>query len=308
MPETSAPVFAPALEKGKNALLELSGLAPEPAEEWQRMLRFAALGDDDQATMSRSVEVLFRRGAELVVGTYDYLRSVPETAAILGWDESVDEAHLGERRRFFTIWLARTLGLDTSDEFAYYLFRAGKLHAGHGPRRIHTPPAYVNTSVGLVLAAFSRFMSDAQLSAEIIASAMAGWSKYLTAQQNQMDLGYRDARAVDRGAILVHVSLFGRLRPLTGIHTLEIKVEPGDHLHQALRKFFDYFPQTRAEALERTWRSLEKPDVLWMEVQPVYVPRRNWRILLNGRDVEYEGGLAVPLSAGDEIALFPPGR
>lgn len=68
----------------------------------------------------------WRRRPELVAQTYDYLRHVPETAAILGWEESVDETHLEERRRFFTVWLARTLGLDTSDEFAHYLFRAGK--------------------------------------------------------------------------------------------------------------------------------------------------------------------------------------
>jgi hypothetical protein len=67
-----------------------------------------------------------------VADTYAYLARVPETAAILGWEDHIDPVFLKERRRFFTIWLARTLGLDTSDEFACYLFRAGTFHAGHG--------------------------------------------------------------------------------------------------------------------------------------------------------------------------------
>jgi molybdopterin converting factor small subunit len=33
-----------------------------------------------------------------------------------------------------------------------------------------------------------------------------------------------------------------------------------------------------------------------------------WRVLLNGKDLSYIGGPAVPLHAGDEIHVFPPGR
>jgi hypothetical protein len=117
--------------------------------------------------------VLFRRGPEIVAETYEYLRRVPETAAIRGWEHEVDATHLDERRRFFTVWLARALALDTSDELASYLFQAGKYHAGHGPRQIHTPPAYVEGSVGLVLAAFARCMAEADLPAAVIAGAMA---------------------------------------------------------------------------------------------------------------------------------------
>jgi len=123
--------------------LQIEHLLPSPEDRWREMLRFMGWNEETRRAAARSVEILFRRGHELVVQTYEYLRSVPETAAILGWEENVDEAHLEERRRFFTVWLARTLGMDTSDEFACYLFRAGKYHAGHGPRHIHTPP---NTS------------------------------------------------------------------------------------------------------------------------------------------------------------------
>ncbi|MEZ4611776.1 MAG: hypothetical protein R2838_16305 [Caldilineaceae bacterium] len=49
---------------------------------------------------------------------YDYLLHQPETAAILGWEKGADPAHLAERRRFFTIWLARLLGMDFSDDLA----------------------------------------------------------------------------------------------------------------------------------------------------------------------------------------------
>jgi len=288
--------------------VELRDLAPDPRDEWQRMLRFVGLTANDKAAMSRSVEVLFRRGTELVVNTYDYLRSVPETAAILGWEDHVDEAHLEERRRFFTVWLGRALGMDTSDEFALYLFYAGKVHAGHGPRRIHTPPAYVTASIGLVLASFARFMSEAHLPAEVIAEAMAGWNKYLAVQLNQMYLGYQVAQELDRGDFPVRITLFGRLRPLLGIREMEIHAEDGATAAAVLRKFFSYYPQARPVALDHVWHSEEKSDALWMAVNTAYVPRPGWRVLLNGRDLNYAGGFGNRIHESDEIALFPPGR
>ncbi len=292
----------------KRHTMEIQGLPRDPAEEWAFMLRFVGLGEEAKAAMSRSVETLFRRGTELVVNTYDYLSSVPETAAILGWENGVDEEHLEERRRFFTVWLARTLGMDTSEEFAYYLFRAGKIHAGHGPRRIHVPPAYVTASIGLVQATFARFMQEAALPSDVIAGAMDGWSRYLSIQINQMELGYRAATELDRGEVPVRVTLFGRLRALVGTAEQRLRVNKDAPLHEALRKFFAYYPQARAEALERVWHSHEDEEALWVEVVEAYVPRGGWRILLNGRDVEYEDGLEATLHPQDEIAIFPPGR
>jgi len=147
--------------------LEIHNLSPEPADEWRRLLRFVGLNAEDRRAMSRTVEALMHRAPEMVVDTYNYLQSVPETAAVLGWEAGFDEAHLEERRRFFTVWLARVLGMDTSDEFATYLFRAGKYHAAHGPRHIHVPPAYVTTSIGLVGAALLSTYAYAQMFQEI---------------------------------------------------------------------------------------------------------------------------------------------
>ncbi len=288
--------------------LELHDLAPEPQDEWRRMLRFVGWSADDKAAASRSIAVLFRRGPELVAQTYDYLRQVPETAAILGWEREVDEAHLEERRRFFTVWLARTLGLDSSDEFALYLFQAGKAHAGHGPRHIHVPPTYVTGSIGLVLAGFARCMAEAQLPAEVIAGAMAAWSKYLAVQLNQMLFGYQVARDLQKGALPIRCTVFGRLRPLIGAQDVQIHVESEASVGDVLRKFFNYYPQVRPEALDRVWDSQEKDDALWVEVAPAYVPRHGWRVLLNGRDLSYDSGFVAPVHAADEIAVFPPGR
>lgn len=288
--------------------LELSDLMPEPAEEWRRMLRFVGWGASERAAAARSSEALLRRAHELVVEVYAYLAHVPETAAILGWEQRVDAAHLEERRRFFTIWLARTLGLDSSDEFAAYLFHAGKAHAGHGPRHIHTPTVYVTGSIGLIQAAFARTMAEAPLSAEVIAEAMAAWSKYLSVQLNQMLLGYQAARELQTGAVTVRCTLFGRLRPLVGRPEVRVSVGQAAVVGDLLRKFFNYFPQVRPEALERVWASHEQAEARWVEVTPAYVPRPGWRILLNGREVCYNSGLAAPVHAGDELAIFPPGR
>lgn len=287
---------------------ELYDLMPEPQEEWRRLLRFVGWGPRDRAAAARTSEALLRHAHAIVVGVYDHLAHVPETAAILGWERHVDGAHLEERRRFFTIWLARTLGLDTSDEFAAYLFHAGKAHAGHGPRHIHTPPDYVTGSIGLVQAAFASALAQEGMRAEVVAAALSAWGKYLSVQLNQMLLGYRAAQELQSGAQPVRCTVYGRLRPLVGQHELRVMVSPAASVGDAVRKFFNYFPQVRPEALERVWREHEKPEDLWLDLAPAYVTRPGWRILLNGRDVSYGGGFAAPLRAGDELAVFPPGR
>ncbi len=289
--------------------LRLEHLLPTPEERWRHMLRFVGWNEQTRQAAARSIEILFRRGHELVVNTYDYLRSVPETAAILGWEENVDEAHLEERRRFFTLWLARTLGLDTSDEFAHYLFRAGKYHAGHGPRRIHTPPQYITASIGLVQASFALFMAEAGMEAQALAEASAAWSKYLSVQLDMMLMGYQVAREAEHGDFAIKVQVFGRLRPMLGQEEFSLHVDRGSDVAEALRKFFNYFPQARHEALQPVWRSQEKKDSLWVEVYPAYVPRPAWRVLLNGRDLAYAGGFyRNHLKEKDVLALFPPGR
>ncbi len=284
-------------------------LLPDPAQEWRHMLEFALFTNQDKMAMAETVETLFRRGTELVVGVYDYLRSVPETAAVLGWETEVDEEHLEERRRFFTIWLARTLGMDTSGEFADYLFYAGKAHAGHGPRQIYVPHGYVRASIGLVLATFARFMYEAGLPGEKVAPAMAGWNKYLSVQLHLMELGFEAARTIDDGKFPVKVQAYGVLRPKLPAQLRPVWVHPQDTVEVVLRKFFSYYPEARREVLEVAWEAEEKPDSLWMDVVPVYMPKAGWRILLNGREVTYlEQGMGTPVHEGDAIDIFPPGR
>jgi len=288
--------------------LELHELMPEPEEAWRRLLRFVGWNAGERAAAARTSAALLKHAHQLVVDVYDHLAHVPETAAILGWEHHIDERHLEERRRFFTLWLTRTIGLDTSDEFAGYLFYAGKAHAGHGARRIHTPPEYVTASVGLVQAAFANTLAREDLPADVIGNAMAAWSKYLSVQLNQMLLGYRAAQELRSGALAVRCTLFGRLRPLLGTQEVLVMVAPGACVGDVARKVFNYFPQARAEALERVWRAEEKSDALWVEVVPAYVTRPGWRILHNGREVQHHGGFAAPVRSGDEVAVFPPGR
>ncbi|HRL14707.1 MAG TPA: hypothetical protein PKX07_22685, partial [Aggregatilineales bacterium] len=87
--------------------LTVRAVSRTPAEMWETMLRFSGPTPAEQDAMRQTVDALFQRGYELVVATYDHLRHFPETAEVLGWQDGVDEAHLAERRRFFTVWLAR---------------------------------------------------------------------------------------------------------------------------------------------------------------------------------------------------------
>ncbi len=290
--------------------MEIAGLAPHPVEEWERMLRFVALTSEERRAMLGTVEPLLRIGPKLVEDTYNYLQQFPETAAILGWEDGFDETHLQERRRFFAIWVARTVGMDMSSDLAMYLFRAGKYHAAHGPRAIHVPEVYVTGSIGLVQATFASAIAAEVHDAAVAARALGGWAKYLSVQLNQMTLGYRVARALDSGEVAVKLNLFGRLRPLVGQQELTVHTAEQTTAAEVLRKFFDYLPQTRSEALDRIWREAppHRPDSLWSEVVPVYVPKYAWRVLLNGRDLRYHGGFHAPVHTGDAMAIFPPGR
>jgi molybdopterin converting factor small subunit len=292
----------------RTATRELRDLAPDPREEWRRLLNFVQWGADDHRAAIVSIEPLFRAGPDLVAATYAHLASRPETAGLLGWEQHVDATHLEERRRFFTVWLARTLGVDTSDEFALYLFRAGQYHAGDGPRRIDVPPAYVTASVGLVLAGFGDVLSNAPMQNEAVARAMAAWSKFLTIQLDLMLLGYRVARDLHTGPSVIRCTYHGRLRPIVGAAATLVHVAAPASVGDVVRKIISYYPLIRDEALDCEWEARTPGESLWEEDVPVYVPRRGWRVLLNGRDVQYERGFAMCVADGDVVALFPPGR
>lgn len=289
----------------------LSGLDPLPEAEWRRMREFLGLGRSDIDAMLATVEPLFRRGHELVVNNYNYLMQNPETAAILGWDDGADEAHLSERRRFFTVWLARTLGMDLSDDLARYLFRAGKLHAAHGPRRTHVPPVYITGAISLVNATFARFLTEEMAGDSIVPAALAGWNKVLSMHLHLMLLGYQAARAVDEGSLPLNVAFFARLRNVTGCRAMTVHVNEGAPVNAALRKLFNYFPAARAEVLEMEWEGGERLDAHntpWFTVAPTYHIKPMWRVLLNGKDLAYSAGTEPALQAGDELHIFPPGR
>jgi molybdopterin converting factor small subunit len=289
----------------------LTHLHPTPEEEWERLRDFLGLSKADKEAMLATVEPLFRRGHELVVGNYDYLLAHHETAVILGWESGADQEHLAERRRFFTVWLARTLGMDFSHDFARYLFRAGQIHAAHGPRRVHVPERYVTGAISLVQATFARFLMEEMPAHPQVPAALAGWNKALTLHLHLMLQGYQSARQWDEGDWAVTIALFGRLRPLAGWETRPMRLGGGGDMEQVLDKFFDYYPQIRAEVFQREWQQGERVDekgTPWMTVAPIYRVKHGWRILRNGRDIAYLDGLATAVCAGDTVSFFPPGR
>jgi molybdopterin converting factor small subunit len=261
--------------------------------------------------MLQTVEPLFKRGQELVVGNYDYLLHHHETAAILGWERGVDEDHLAERRRFFTVWLARTLGLDFSDDLARYLFRAGQLHAGHGPRQTHVPELYVTGAISLVNATFARFLSEEMPRAEVVPRALAGWNKVLSMHLQMMLSGYHAARALNSGDFSINISLFGKMRTITGRRQLKMHLSDGARMEMALKKFFNYFPQAREDVFDLEWQGGERVDASgtpWFVAEKMYRLKPMWRVLLNGKDLSYIGGPQIGVTLGDEISIFPPGR
>jgi molybdopterin converting factor small subunit len=152
-------------------------------------------------------------------------------------------------------------------------------------------------------------MQEAQLPGEVVAPAMAGWNKYLSVQLQLMLLGYQVARDFDRGDIVIPIALFGRLRRIVGTRLITAHTKDGGPVEDVLRKFFDYYPLARAEALQLIWHSHEKPDSAWVDVFPTYAPRPGgWRVLLNGRDLAFAGGFTTQVRAEDRISIFPPGR
>jgi len=296
---------------GHPSPIELTGLMAPPEEQWHHLRSFLDLNQADLDAMAQTVEILLRHGPEFVVGAYDHLLHFEETAAILGWEQGADPEHLAERRRFFTIWLARTLGIDLSDDMARYLFRAGKYHAGHGPRRIHVPEIYVTGAISLVQASFARYLAAEMTDAALVAQALAGWNKLLTMHLHLMSVGYRVARDWDDGEIQVTVTLYGRMRAIAQAERVTLRVPEDARSEHVLRKFFNYFPEARAEVFDVDWEDGYRFDdrgTPWMTVDRVYRPRHNWNIRLNGRNLEYIGGLMAPVHDGDEVNIFPPGR
>jgi molybdopterin converting factor small subunit len=289
----------------------LTALEATPEEQWQHLRSFVNLAQADLDAMVQTVEVLLQRGPQFVAGGYDYLLRFRETAEVLGWERGADPVHLAERRRFFTIWYARTIGMDLSDDLARYLFKAGKYHAGHGPRQIHTPEIYVTGAISLAQASFASYLAEEITDAGLVARALTGWNKLLTMHLHLMSAGYRAARAVDEGDFGVPVAFYGRLREVAGRDRMVLHLAEGSRTRQLLYKFFNYLPEARGEALMESWDDTYRTDdsgTPWLTTHRVYRPRRDWNLRINGRNVEYSGGLEQLIGAGDELSIFPPGR
>lgn len=296
---------------GNTGSIELTTLTAAPEEQWRHLRSFLDLNQQDLAAMAETVEILMRHGTEFVIGAYDYLLSFKETAEVLGWETGVNAEHLAERRRFFTIWLARTIGLDLSDDLAHYLFRAGKYHAGHGPRQTHVPEIYVTGAISLAQANFARYIATDMHDAALVARALCGWNKLLTMHQHLMSAGYHAAKEMEQGDFALRVSVFGRLRAMIAADEVMVGLSDGARTEQVLRKFFNYFPETRSEVFDDLWQDdyrLDEQGTPWIRVSRVYRSRHDWNIRLNGRNLEYVGGLAAPIKPGDEMSIFPPGR
>ncbi len=292
--------------------LELTGLE-DPLHMWHRLIAYLGLDDEDViVAMRRTSETLLRDAADFVVGAYDYLAAFDETASILGWEQEQDPEHLEERRQFFATWMARAIGVDLSDEFAAYLFGAGILHAGHGPRGIHTPPQWVMGAVAMVQAHFAERILHYGHERELAAVAIGAWDKYLMLQNYQMLAGYEVARELDNGPFSVTVKLYGKLQAMVGREEWDVHIHSDSTLADVLRKFFNYHPVLREEFFEVAWRAPEDDvEATWAtDFEKVYVPKQgpHWRILLNGKEVRYHGGFDQPVKDGDVVALFPPGR
>jgi molybdopterin converting factor small subunit len=101
------------------------------------------------------------------------------------------------------------------------------------------------------------------------------------------------------------------MRTLTGRHELALHVSEGSSAQAALIKFFNYFPSIREDVFDVHWQPAERDDARgtpWFTVKRDYVVKPQWRVLHNGRDLAYYGGLQTPLHPQDEVHIFPPGR
>ncbi|MEI2776434.1 MAG: hypothetical protein V9G19_10780 [Tetrasphaera sp.] len=126
-----------------------------------------------------------------------------------------------------------------------------------------------------------------------------------------MQMGYQAAQALDAGDFAVPFVMFGRMRTVTGAHDLPVHVADGADVQHALRKFFNYYPQARAEVFDVEWAGGERVDshgTPWFTTERRYAVKPMWRVLLNGKDLSFIGGPELALHPGDEVHVFPPGR
>ncbi len=274
---------------------EILDLPQLPETQMREQLAFVGLNEAAKRELYLDGEPLLRHAADWVAAAYDHLSRYAPTAKALGWEGRIPEDELYLRRTFFSGWIGRTIGVDTSDEFARYLFHAGRVHAGYGPGRHFVPPEWVSLSLSLILRMFSSVVP---------AERLGLWSGYLAVQQEIMRLGYDAAVALERGRAAVRVNALGLALPALP-EPLTVRVDGGT-VREALEKTFAFRPELRDIALEPVLDAEEHAG--WMEEVVRWRFKNNWTVLKNGRDVAYLEGLATRLKNGDSLTFLPPGR
>lgn len=266
-------------------------LPPLPEEVFADLLAFGGLGEEEKRAMRLEAERLLEGAAAFVARVYDHLSRHPGTARALGWEGRAPEEELYTRRAFFSAWLARTIGVDTSKEFAREVYRAGLWHGGLGPKAAYIPPEYV----GLSFAEVGRYVAER-------VRDVRPWLVYLAAQEEVMRKGFDAALALREGEGTVRFQALGLAQPAL---PRPLALGAGS-VGEALFKVFAVNPGLRDLALEAL--PAEEEVGLWLSPKTFYRLRPRWAVLLNGRDVRYLEGLATSLSEGNLLTLLPPGR
>ncbi len=269
---------------------------PEPPErQMAEQLAFVGINEDAKRQMYLDGEPLLRHAADWVAAAYDHLSRYAPTAKALGWEGRIPDEDLYLRRTFFSGWMGRTIGVDTSDEFARYLFHAGRVHAGYGPGGHFVPPQWVSLSLSLILRMFATVVP---------AERIGLWTAYLSVQQELMRLGYEASLALGKGRTAIKANALGLALPALP-QALEVHVDSGT-VREALEKIFAFRPELRENALEPVPDAEEHAG--WMEEVRRWRFKNNWTVLKNGRDVSYLEGLSTRLKSGDSLTFLPPGR
>lgn len=271
-------------------------LPPTPEAQMREQLAFVGLDEAARRQMYLDGEPLLAHAADWVAAAYDHLSRFAPTAKALGWEGRIPEDELYLRRTFFSGWIGRTIGVDTSDEFARYLFQAGRVHAGYGPERRFVPPEWVSLSLTLILRMFSTVVP---------AERLGLWGGYLGVQQEVMRAGFEAARALEQGRIVIRVNALGLALPALP-EPLEVRLPQGGTVQDALFKVFTFRPELRDIALEPVQDAEEHAG--WMEEVTRWRFKPRWALLKNGRDVAYLEGLATRFKNGDTLTFLPPGR
>jgi len=270
-------------------------LPPLPEEKFKKLLEFAGIDEEKKREMYLDAEGLLENAADWIKAAYDALSRFPDTARALGWESRVPEDELKIRRTFFSAWMGRTIGVDTSREFARYLHHAGRVHAGYGPERRFVPPEWVSMAYAYVLNAFASVVDK---------SRVGLWAAYLAAQEEVMRDGFEAATALEKGRVVVVFEALGIARPALK-DPLEVRLVHGT-LRELLEKVFAFEPALSDLALEAEPVAVE--EGLWMEEGFVYRLKPRWTVLVGGRDARYLKGLDTRLKTGDRVTLLPPGR